>query len=106
MLRWAYAWLLLSETAVYPAKSRLWGQGLSWRDAYLPRWETAPCFALSSHRGMPAPSARPVAFAMWMGLGAAGTFRVGVFVVGDATSLLRYLGIVLIIAGVTALKLG
>ena len=46
------------------------------------------------------------AYALWTGIGAAGTFLVGVFVFGDATSLLRYLGIVLIIAGVAALKLG
>lgn len=46
------------------------------------------------------------AYALWTSIGAAGTFLVGVFVFGDATSLLRYLGIVLIIAGVAALKLG
>jgi quaternary ammonium compound-resistance protein SugE len=46
------------------------------------------------------------AYAAWTGIGAAGTFLVGVFVFGDATSLVRYLGIVLIIAGVAALKLG
>lgn len=46
------------------------------------------------------------AYAVWTGIGAAGTFLVGVFVFGDAASLLRYLGIVLIIAGVAALKLG
>jgi quaternary ammonium compound-resistance protein SugE len=46
------------------------------------------------------------AYAVWTGIGAAGTFLVGVFVFGDATSLVRYLGIVLIIAGVAALKLG
>lgn len=46
------------------------------------------------------------AYAVWTGIGAAGTFLVGVFVFGDATSLTRYLGILLIIAGVAALKLG
>lgn len=46
------------------------------------------------------------AYAIWTGIGAAGTFLVGVLVFGDATSLLRYIGIVLIITGVIALKLG
>jgi quaternary ammonium compound-resistance protein SugE len=46
------------------------------------------------------------AYAVWTGIGAAGTFLVGAFAFGDATSLLRYLGIVLIIAGIAALKLG
>ena len=44
-------------------------------------------------------------YAVWTGIGAAGTFFVGVFFYGDATSLGRYLGIILIIAGVATLKL-
>lgn len=46
------------------------------------------------------------AYAVWTGIGAAGTFIVGVWLYGDATSLFRYVGIVLIISGVVALKLG
>jgi len=44
-------------------------------------------------------------YAVWTGIGAAGTFLVGVFFYGDPTSLGRYLGIILIIAGVATLKL-
>jgi len=44
-------------------------------------------------------------YAVWTGIGAAGTFFVGVMIYGDPTSLGRYLGIVLIIAGVATLKL-
>jgi len=44
-------------------------------------------------------------YAVWTGLGAAGTFFVGVMFYGDPTSLGRYLGIVLIIGGVITLKL-
>ena len=44
-------------------------------------------------------------YAVWTGIGAAGTFFVGIMVYGDPTSLGRYLGIVLIIAGVATLKL-
>ncbi len=44
-------------------------------------------------------------YAVWTGIGAAGTFAVGVMFFGDAASLGRYLGILLIISGVVALKL-
>jgi len=45
------------------------------------------------------------AYAVWTGIGAAGAFTVGVLVYGDPTSLLRFLGVALIVAGVVTLKL-
>lgn len=45
------------------------------------------------------------AYAVWTGIGAAGTFLVGVMFYGDPASLYRFLGIGLIIAGVATLKL-
>ena len=45
------------------------------------------------------------AYAVWTGIGAAGTFLVGLWLFGDPSSLGRYFGVVLIIAGVVALKL-
>ncbi len=44
-------------------------------------------------------------YAIWTGIGAAGTFLVGVWFFGDASSLARYLGIALIIGGVIVLKM-
>jgi quaternary ammonium compound-resistance protein SugE len=44
-------------------------------------------------------------YAVWTGIGAAGTFLVGVMFYGDAASLGRYLGIILIISGVITLKM-
>jgi quaternary ammonium compound-resistance protein SugE len=44
------------------------------------------------------------AYAVWTGIGAAGTFLVGIWLFGDAASLSRYLGVALIIAGVVTLK--
>jgi quaternary ammonium compound-resistance protein SugE len=44
-------------------------------------------------------------YAVWTGIGAAGTFIVGVLFYGDPTSLGRYLGVALIVAGVATLKL-
>jgi quaternary ammonium compound-resistance protein SugE len=44
-------------------------------------------------------------YAIWTGIGAAGTFFVGILFYGDPASLSRYLGVALIIAGVATLKL-
>ncbi len=45
------------------------------------------------------------AYAVWTGIGAAGTFAVGIWFFGDPATLGRYLGAALIIAGVATLKL-
>lgn len=44
------------------------------------------------------------AYAVWTGIGAAGTFFIGVLYYGDPTSIARYLGVALIVAGVVTLK--
>jgi quaternary ammonium compound-resistance protein SugE len=46
------------------------------------------------------------AYAVWTGIGAAGTFLVGIALYGDAAGPLRYLAVLLIISGVALLKLG
>lgn len=45
-------------------------------------------------------------YAVWTGIGAAGTAIVGMLVLGDSTAPLRVLCIVLILAGVIGLRLG
>ena len=45
------------------------------------------------------------AYAVWTGIGAAGTFLVGVIVYGDPATLARFFGVALIVAGVATLKL-
>ncbi len=45
------------------------------------------------------------AYAIWTGIGAAGTFLIGVVVFRDPASLLHYFGVILIISGVVTLKL-
>jgi len=45
------------------------------------------------------------AYAVWTGIGASGTFLVGMLFFGDPSSLMRYLGVLLIVAGVVTLKL-
>ncbi len=46
------------------------------------------------------------AYAVWTGIGAAGTFLAGVLLFQDAFSVARGLGVLLIIAGVVILKFG
>lgn len=45
------------------------------------------------------------AYAVWTGIGAAGTFLVGVYFFHDSMSVLRFVGVTLIILGVITLKL-
>ena len=45
------------------------------------------------------------AYAVWTGIGAAGTFLIGVLLFGDAASTARIASVALIIAGVIGLKL-
>lgn len=45
------------------------------------------------------------AYAIWTGIGAAGTFLIGVMCYGDPSSVARYFGVALIVAGVATLKL-
>lgn len=45
------------------------------------------------------------AYAVWTGIGGAGTFVIGVLFFGDATSLARWIGVAMIVGGVVTLKL-
>lgn len=45
------------------------------------------------------------AYAVWTGIGAAGTFVLGIFLYGDPTGTMRILAVLLIISGVVLLKL-
>ncbi|HET19966.1 MAG TPA: multidrug efflux SMR transporter [Chromatiales bacterium] len=45
------------------------------------------------------------AYAVWTGLGAAGTFLAGMWFFGEPASLMRYFGVILILSGVIVLKL-
>lgn len=45
------------------------------------------------------------AYAVWTGIGAVGTYLVGVMLFNDATSVYSWLGICLIISGIVLLKL-
>ena len=68
----------------------------------------AACMAFSGWLLWLAQKTIPIgtAYAVWTGIGAAGTFLVGVLFYGDPLGLVRSLGLVLIISGVALLKLG
>ena len=46
-----------------------------------------------------------ISYAVWTGIGAVGTFFVGIVFFGDPVSVGKYLGVVLIVAGILALKI-
>ena len=46
-----------------------------------------------------------VAYTVWTGIGAAGTLLMGVWLFGETLSMMKLAGIVLVLAGVAALKL-
>jgi quaternary ammonium compound-resistance protein SugE len=45
------------------------------------------------------------AYAVWTGIGAAGTFLIGVAFFGDSSSMMRFLSFALVVAGIIGLKL-
>lgn len=45
------------------------------------------------------------AYAIWTGIGAAGAFAVGIFVLGEAATVMRVGSVLLILAGIIGLKL-
>ena len=45
------------------------------------------------------------AYAVWTGIGGAGTFLIGVVFLGDAASMARFAGVAMIVAGVITLKM-
>ena len=46
------------------------------------------------------------AYAVWTSIGAVGTFTIGVLIFGDPNIAIRWVGVALIVLGVTLLKLG
>lgn len=46
------------------------------------------------------------AYAIWTGIGAMGTFLIGVIFFNDPSTMMRYFGLFLILGGVITLKLG
>jgi quaternary ammonium compound-resistance protein SugE len=88
-----------------------WPIGLKWTQA--PGWTVAgaamAAISLAISGGLLFLAQRDIAlgtsYAVWTGIGAAGTFLVGVWFFDDPSSFGRWLGAALIVAGVITLKL-
>ncbi len=102
------SWIYLILAGVFEIG---WPVGLKIAQNPDTRWQgvaTAVCFmAISGALLWLAQKQIPIgtAYAIWTGIGAAGTFAVGVMFYGDPTSLARYAGVALILGGVITLKL-
>lgn len=87
-----------------------WAVGLKYTEGFTRLWPTVgTAAALAASMGLLAFAMRTLplgtAYAVWTGIGAAGTFFVGILHYGDPASMSRYLGVGLIIAGVVILQL-
>ena len=87
-----------------------WAVGLKYTDGFTRLWPSV--FTLSAMLASVvllaiAMKTLPVgtAYAVWMGIGAAGTVILGIFLFGESTSLLRLASVALILLGVAGLKL-
>ncbi|MGI9483515.1 MAG: DMT family transporter [Hyphomicrobiales bacterium] len=67
----------------------------------------AVCMAVSGALLLYAQRTIPIgtAYAVWTGIGAAGTFFVGVYFFGDTLTAMRLIAVLLIISGVVGLKI-
>lgn len=87
----------------------VWALGLKYSDGFTRLWPsiiTAVAVVGSFWLLSTAMKTLPVgtAYAVWVGIGAAGTAIVAVFLFNEPVSLLRVLGVLLIVAGIAALK--
>ena len=100
------AWLLLLAAGLFEVG---WAVGLKYTDGFTrlyPSLLTAASMAISVILLAMAVRELPLgtAYAVWTGIGAAGTFILGVAVFGDALNWGRALGVAMIIGGVVVLK--
>ncbi|XZG70479.1 DMT family transporter [Chitinibacteraceae bacterium HSL-7] len=102
------AWLYLVLAGLFEIG---WPVGLKYAQNDATRiWGIAAaafCIALSGFLLWLAQKSIPIgtAYAVWTGIGAAGTFLVGILWFGDAISLARFAGVAMIVGGVIVLKL-
>lgn len=90
-----------------------WPLGLkfAWRDGQFYLWPAVFAFVTMSASGyllFLAQREIPVgtAYAVWTGIGAVGTFMLGIWLLGEAASLTRFFCVGLIVIGIAGLKFG
>ncbi len=100
------AWTLLLLAALLEVG---WAIGLKYTIGFTKLWPSVwTLLTMVLSMGLLAWSARTLpigtAYAVWTGIGAAGTAVLGVYLFGEAASVMRVAGVGLIIAGVALLK--
>ncbi len=100
-------WLALVVAGVLEV---VWALGLKYSDGLTRFWPSMAMLAsIALSFGLMAVALKSVpfgtAYALWTGIGAAGTMIVGMIAFGESTSLMRLACLVLIIAGMVGLKL-
>jgi quaternary ammonium compound-resistance protein SugE len=86
-----------------------WALGLKYSDGFTRLWPSVATIVLalgSFYLLSVAMKSLPVgtAYAVWVGIGAIGTAIAAVFLFGEAVNPMRVLGVLLILAGIVALK--
>ncbi|HOC18499.1 MAG TPA: quaternary ammonium compound efflux SMR transporter SugE [Vicinamibacterales bacterium] len=101
------AWLILLVAALFEVG---WAVGLKYTNGFTRLWPTAwTLAALAASMALLAAAARTLpigtAYAVWTGIGAAGTALLGIWLFQEPASAARLSCIALIVAGVLGLKL-
>ena len=101
------AWLILIVAALFEIG---WAVGLKYTNGFTRLWPTAwTLAALAASMALLAAAARTLpigtAYAVWTGIGAAGTALLGIWLFQEPASAARLSCIALIVAGVLGLKL-
>jgi quaternary ammonium compound-resistance protein SugE len=102
------AWILLLLAALFEV---VWAVGLKFTDGFTKLWPSVwTALAMVISMVLLAWSARTLpigtAYAVWTGIGAAGTAALGVYLFNEPASGVRITGVLLIVAGVVLLKTG
>jgi quaternary ammonium compound-resistance protein SugE len=100
------AWLYLSLAGVFEI---VWAVGLKYTDGFTRLWPsvgTAAAMLVSLLLLAEAYKSIPIgtAYAVWTGIGAAGTAALGIILFGESRDPLRLLCLFLVVAGIVGLK--
>ncbi|MCK1712622.1 MULTISPECIES: multidrug efflux SMR transporter [unclassified Bradyrhizobium] len=101
------AWLILGVAGVLDVG---WAISMKYAEGYTrPGWSIASLGLLAAFVFLLGRALKVlevgVAYSVWTGIGAAGTFVMGVVLFGEALSAMKVAGIVLVLMGIAALKL-
>jgi quaternary ammonium compound-resistance protein SugE len=104
--RWLMAWILLIIAGILEIG---WAIGLKYTEGFTRLWPsvwTGAAMVVSMYLLAQAARTLPIgtAYAVWVGIGAAGTAILGMYLFAEPRDVARILCIVLIVAGVIGLK--